>query len=270
MAHGFRAQFDDYLQALYSHALQQARDFVEFVAPEPGWIVIEVGCGSGRIAFDGRLAERLGPSGQLLLTDPSVSQLNACARRVEAAPAPWVRVMRAAAEQLPVASETADVVMAVSVLQFTDQARALAEMCRVTKVGGSLALSTALDYPWPPAWQEVLAPVRAALAEHGLEYRPFLPTNHDLRSRVERAGLRIDRSHVVDEECLEFPDADLAIGLWQQSGLVPLLLRDLPTDRHEGVQEAFDEQLRAMFARTSAQERRITMTILELIARRTA
>gem|GEM_PF-4643251 len=31
----FGPQFDDYLQAMYAHALQQARDFVEFVAPGP-------------------------------------------------------------------------------------------------------------------------------------------------------------------------------------------------------------------------------------------
>lgn len=267
-SHSFGPEFDDYLQTMFARSLQQARDFVEFVGPEPGSIVIEVGAGAGRIAFDGGLAERLGPSGQLLLTDISGSRLNACIDRAQAFPALPVRVLRAAAEEILVASDTADLVLAVSVLHFTDQDRAIPELARVTKPGGRIAISTGLDFVWSQPWWTALAPVRAALARNGQEYRPFLPTSHELHGRLERAGLNVERYRSFAEETLDFPDVDLAIGFWRQIGLVPLILRDAPAEQHALVQDAFDDELRAMFARTESGERRLHLSLMDIIARK--
>lgn len=72
---GFGAEFEAYFRAQFARAADQAREFVDFVDPKPGTAVVEVGAGSGRITFEGGLAERIGSRGQLLLTDPSGAQL---------------------------------------------------------------------------------------------------------------------------------------------------------------------------------------------------
>lgn len=59
-----------YFRTCYALALEQAREFVAFVDPEPGSAVVEVGAVSGRVTCHGGLAERIGRQGRLLVTDP--------------------------------------------------------------------------------------------------------------------------------------------------------------------------------------------------------
>lgn len=266
--HNFGLDFDEHLQTMYARSIQQARDLVDYLDPKAGEVAIEVGAGAGRIAFDGGLAERLGPGGQLLLTDISGVRLDTCIERAREIRAKWVRVLRAPAERIPVVDDSADLVLAVSVLHFTDQDRAIAELARIAKPGGRIVISTGLDFVWTPPWWAALSPVRAALARHRMEYRPYLPTGDELLGRLGQAGLQVDRYRTFPEETLDFPNVDLAIGFWRQIGLVPLILRAIPVEEHELAQDEFDQRVRVMFATTAPEERRLHLSLMDVIARK--
>ncbi len=265
---GFDPEFEGHLRAQYARALEQAREFVAFVDPEPGSAVVEVGAGSGRITFDGGLAERIGRQGQLLVTDPSGPQLQAARQHAEERGLDWVRFLRAPAEDLPLASGTVDLVAGALFLHFTDPARAFREMARVLRPGGRVAVSTGLEFRWPPFWWDLLAPVREELARQGLPYRHHFLSADALRGSVEGSGLRIERSVVLGPEHGDFPHLELALAFFRQTGLVPTLLPGVPADRLAVVQESFEAGMRAAFAGASAEERRIDVELMSLVARK--
>ncbi len=245
---GFGPEFEDYLRTQYARAMEQARGFVAFVDPEPGSAAVEVGAGSGRITFDGGLAERVGPLGQLLVTDPSGAQLQAARRHAQGRGLDWVRFLRASAEDLPLASGTADLALGALFLHFTRPERALHEMARVVRPGGRVAISAGLEHRWPPAWREALEPVRRLLETQGLALQHFFLRPGQLEEMAVSAGLSVERSVTIGPHVLEFPSAELAVGFWRQVGLVRLLLRGHGGDRLAHVQEEFERRVRAGFA----------------------
>ena len=262
----FGPEFEAYVRAQYARAADQAREFIAFVDPEPGTAVVEVGAGSGRITFDGGLAERIGPKGQLLVTDPSGPQLLEARKHAEERGLDWVRFVRAPAEELPLASDTADLALGALFLQFTDPTCALREVARVVRRRGLVAISAGIAFPWPPVWFDILAPVRAELDRHGLPLRHFFSTEDELRAHVQGAGLDIERCHVVGPEDLDFPHVETALAFWRQNGLVRLLLRGVPAEHIQTAQQAFETRLREVFARTAAEDRRIRVQMVDIVA----
>lgn len=264
----FSPDFDTYLRAQYVRALDQARDFVAFAEVAAGEAVVEVGAGAGRITFDGGLAERIGPTGQLLVTDPSGSSLQGARERADRLGLDWVRFIRAPAEDLPLASGTTDLVLGAFFLQFTYPEPALRELARLVRPGGRLALSCLLHFTWPAPWHDILAPVAEALAPAGLPLRPLFPAAGWLRQAVADTGLLVEREITPEPERANFPDPDIAIGFWRQNGLVSLLLRDAPALPRAPIQDAFEARLRAVFARTEPAERVLTVPTMMLVARK--
>ncbi len=243
----FGPEFGTYFRAQYPWALEQAREFVTFVDPEPGSAVIEVGAGSGRITFDGGLAERIGRQGQLLVTDPSGAQLLVARKHAEERGFDWPRFLRAPAEALPLASGTADLVVGVLFLHLTDPQQALRGMARVVRPGGRVAVSAGRAFDWPAPWRHVLGPVRREFAAHGLPFRdPFLEPGA-LRKLMASVGLQVEREAEMGPDEVAFPAADLAIETMRQLGLVRLLLAGVPEERCAVAQEEFEKRLRAAF-----------------------
>lgn len=255
---GFGPEFDGYFRVQYARALEQAQEFVAFVDPQPGTAVVEVGAGSGRITFDGGLAERIGRQGQLLITDPSGAQLLGCRKHAEERGFDWVRFIRAPVEALPLASGTADLVVGALFLHFTDPAQALREMVRVVRPGGRVAISAGLEHSWPPVWEDAIEPIRQALEAEGVPLRHHFLRSGELEHLMAAAGLRMERSRVVGPLTLEFPSADLAVGLWRQVGLVRLLLRGHGGERVAQVEEEFERRIRENFLRHPSAEWSIT------------
>ncbi len=266
---GFGPEFESYFQAQYARAVEQAREFVDFVDPEPGTAVVEVGAGSGRITFDGGLAERIGRQGQLLVTDPSGPQLQAARQHAEERGLDWVRFVRAPAEDLPLASATADLALGALFLHFTDALTALREMARVVRPGGRVAISAGLEHSWRPAWEEAMEPIRQAMEEEGFPVRhPFLHSG-ELEDLMAAAGLSVERSRVVGPHTIEFPSADLAVAVWRQIGLVRLLLRGHGGEHLAQTEEDFERRVREGFRRRPAADWSITDgRFVSVVARR--
>lgn len=108
--------------------------FIGFAGVRDGQRILDVGCGTGSLS---RALLASGRTIDVVGVDPTASYLS-FAR--EAIPAARVQFQLGAAEALPFANGTFDVVLSLLVLQdITNPDRALLEMARVTRRGGTVA-----------------------------------------------------------------------------------------------------------------------------------
>lgn len=244
----FGPEWDGYFRHAFARAAAQAREFVDFAAPRAGEAAVEVGAGSGRLAFDGGLAERIGPRGQLLLTDPSASQLQVARRRAQELGLSWLRFLQAPVEDLPLGSGTVGLVIGSTFLHFTDPPTALRSMARLLRPGGRVAVNAVLDLELGDGWEWALEPVREAQRASGLPQRGFLAPRSDLEAACTAAGLELLRVEEAAEVPSQVPSAAIALGMLRQTGFVRLFLRGAPAGRAQAAEEAFSERLRSQFA----------------------
>jgi len=113
---------------------------VPHAALRPGEVVLDVGCGAG---IDTLLAARqVGASGRVLALDMTPAMLEHTRRHAAIVGAANVEVHEGLMEALPFADASVDVVVSNGVLNLsTRKSRALAEMHRVLRAGGRVALA---------------------------------------------------------------------------------------------------------------------------------
>jgi ubiquinone/menaquinone biosynthesis C-methylase UbiE len=130
--------------------------FLEWLAPPQGVRWLDVGCGTG--AFTQLLLESCAPLAVAGI-DPAADQIEYARQRL---PARLVDLHVADAQAIPFPDDTFDVVASGLVLNFVpDRARALSEMRRVCRPGGSVA-----GYVWDFAGERSSAwPLRLGLRE---------------------------------------------------------------------------------------------------------
>jgi SAM-dependent methyltransferase len=171
--------------------------------PTPGALTVDLGCGEGRVA------RALAARGHRVLGVEGSPALAQAAR--DGDPPVEVRVADAAA--LPVEDGAADLVVAsMTLLNFDDLDRAVAEVARVLRPNGRLCLATVHPLRSSQSARELLGPGAGYFAEHhyaeprergGLRmvfhdaHRPL----RDLLGALERAGLLVEavREPVPDE-----------------------------------------------------------------------
>jgi ubiquinone/menaquinone biosynthesis C-methylase UbiE len=149
----------DHAQALSRRLLAAWRAPTEWLNIPPGGIALDVGCGPGNVTAS--LARAVGPGGLALGVDISEPML---ARAVRAEAGPQVGFLRADAQRLPLRDETVDAVVSIAVLQLIpDPVAALAEMARVLRPGGRLAVMVPTAGRAARYWRKLL-PIAGAYA----------------------------------------------------------------------------------------------------------
>ena len=115
--------------------------FLDWIAPEDGWNWLEVGCGTG--ALSAAILGRCNPSG-LTGVDPSEVFIELARQMV---PDPRARFQVGDGQSLSVEDDSCDIVVSALVLNFLpDKIKALKEMKRVARPGGTIAFYV-WDYP---------------------------------------------------------------------------------------------------------------------------
>jgi SAM-dependent methyltransferase len=126
----------DNMQALIRRLFSAFQQPTEWLNIPAGGIALDVGCGPGTVTAS--LARAVGADGLALGLDISEAML---ARAVRSEAGPHIGFLRADAQRLPLRDDTVDAVVSIAVLQLVpDPAAALAEMARVLRGGGRLAV----------------------------------------------------------------------------------------------------------------------------------
>ena len=115
-------------------------EYLALLGLSPGERVLDVGCGSGAVTR--AIAARIAPGGTVVGADSSPALLSVAREHAEVAGlAPLIEWRVADCRELPFDDESFDGVIAATVLAHVPGAeRALAEMVRVTKRGGRVAI----------------------------------------------------------------------------------------------------------------------------------
>ena len=156
---------------------------LELAGVAEGDRVLDVGCGSGVVA---RAAHRaVGPSGMVTGIDPNDGML-AVASLAE----PGVTWMKGVAEDLPIAAATMDrVICQFALMFFTDRARAVAELARVTRPGGTVVVSTWAALDTTPGYAAMVGLIREVAGDEPADalLAPFtVGTESALREIMEK------------------------------------------------------------------------------------
>ena len=128
----------------------------------PGMKVLEIGCGSG--AFTIEAARTVGQQGKVYALDiqeDMLGKLRIKLSRPENSDMRNIEIINKGAYELPFADSSLDLVFMVTVFQeIPDKQRALAQIKRVLKPTGILAVSEFLpdpDYPWRSTTERMLS-----------------------------------------------------------------------------------------------------------------
>lgn len=197
-AHDTRALAETY-DRLSDMQFELGKRLLERLGPLEGAHVLDVGCGTGRLAR--WIAEQTGPSGHVIGLDPLPERV-AIAR----AHAPGVGFEVGRAEDLSAfPPETFDVVCMSSVLHWVnDKARALGEARRVSKPGGRVGVTTTPYELWTASslYDVVRSVVERAPYAHRVRAADVavMPgqTTTELLSMVRDSGLRLTEMNIAD------------------------------------------------------------------------
>jgi SAM-dependent methyltransferase len=230
----FTASADAYARFVgrYGHAL--ARALLAEAGVAAGQRVLDVGCGPGPLAAE---AAAIVGEERVAAVDPSEPFAEACRARL-----PGADVRVAAAESLPFADDTFDIVLSQLVVNFMADAEAgVAEMRRVAVPGGVVA-SCVWDYGGGMRmlrafWDAAVAVDPAGAAPHDEGRSMRYSTAPELERLWRAAGLDEVRTSALDVEA-DYEDFD---DLWEPFtfGIGPAgaYIASLDDDRRQTVRE---------------------------------
>ncbi len=159
---------------------------VEWLAPQRGERILDLGCG------DGRLTERI------LAAGADVEGVDASPTMIEAARARGIKAIEAKAEQLPYDDTSFDAVFSNAALHWVrDQDAMMDQVHRVLKPGGRFVAEM--------GGHGNIAAIRvglmAVLARHGYGDREdgvnYYPTQELYRDRLEKHGFNVERIALI-------------------------------------------------------------------------
>ena len=170
---------------------QRAR-VLELLAPRPGEHILDVGVGTGLLAYD--LGRLVGARGRIAGLDASPDMLKLAAARLQ--PLPQAQTTLGDATSLPYPDAAFDAAVSTQVYEYVaDMPAALGELHRVLKPGGRALI---LDTDWRSlVWrcgdQGLMDRVLAVWDEHLFD--PHLPSS--LGPMLVRAGFAVRRVEIA-------------------------------------------------------------------------
>lgn len=209
-----------------------AEDLVCAAGVTSGQQVLDVACGTGIVARTA--AARSGASAKVTGTDVSAGMLEAARRFATNGGFPEIDWIECDAASMPLGDETFDIVLCQQGLQFMpDKPGAVAEMARVLKPGGRLALSV---WKTRSALGQAFATVLDREFGEGTtapwEMVYSLGNRDRLRELAEGAGLR-DVHVSLDVKFARYPDTSAFITGALAGSPLAGTLADLPDDEHQ-------------------------------------
>ncbi|MEM9682896.1 MAG: class I SAM-dependent methyltransferase [Pseudomonadota bacterium] len=197
-------------EAGWKESLADAQaELLDLARPMPGERVLDLACGTGLVSL--RLADAVGPSGQVVATDISDRMIDHIRRVAIALGLTQVDAFRAEAETLDMVPDASFdlVTCALGLMYVTDTATAIAEAYRVLKPGGRAVFAVwgeRAKCGWADLFPIVDARVRSEVCP--LFFR--LGTGSTLAREMEAAGFAdIETSRVTSR----LPYADDAAAL---------------------------------------------------------
>ena len=204
--------------------LQMVRTLIEEADLRPGEAILEVGCGTG--VLDRWLARRTAGANRITGIDINpylLREAGALARQEGVQDT--IEFRDGNAESLPFTDNSFDVVMSVTVIEEADADRMLAEMVRVTKPGGRVAvIARALDIGFPMNLQ-LSAELKAKVEAPGVigQISPKGCADASLYGRARHAGLTQIK---MLPQLTAFDRADQTVLQWLEGALLPKLSQD--------------------------------------------
>ncbi|CAB1128368.1 putative Methyltransferase type 11 [Candidatus Hydrogenisulfobacillus filiaventi] len=250
----------DYDRALY-RVFPESDAFLEAFCrqlPLPaGAQVLEVAAGAGRLTFDAGLAGRVAAAGGRLVAVESLAPLRErleAKRRIRGAAG--LDVVAGEAERLPFPDGSFDLVVSAAPHAFADLGRAVGEMVRVSRSGGSVHLANpqgdAGAVPLVAVWFRPLARLAERAGSPGAE-RPGLPPGR-LAEALRQAGLRAVRVRTVPGR-VRAADAAAFLTVALRSGhLTRSLLARMPVQERQDLLRRLVAEGRRLAAVTPAAE----------------
>ena len=213
----------------------------------PGSRVLDVAAGAGEPAIT--IAERVGPSGNVLATDVASNLLEFAARSARECGLSNLETRVMDGEHLELPDESFDVVTSrVGLIYFPDQYRALSEMRRVLKSGGRVA---AIVYTIPENNRFFSIPV--SIIRRRAQLPPPLPGQPGpfslgspgvLDEAYRRAGFRDVETRVIPSP-LCMPSAADCVRFERESfGALHQMLAGLPEEERRAAWDEIERELR--------------------------
>ncbi len=212
----------------------------------PGTTVLELGCGPGGLGL--AAAERVGPSGSVVLSDVVHDMLAVAERAVAERGLPQVSTRLLDLEDLDLPDRSVDVVLCREALMLVPEpSRAAAEMARVLRPGGHAAVSVWGPRPDNPWIAVLLDAVGDAV---GMEVPPpGIPGPFSLDDADRLAALfRGDGFADVQVRAVATPWEGPSFDEWWNvvpalAGPVGTMLAGLPPETAEAIRAACEQEL---------------------------
>ena len=216
--------------------LSVVRTLIDAIQLQPGEHILDVGCGSG--VLDRWLARYTRTENPVVGVDINRYLLREAAALVQKAGLEVMITLREGNGQaLPFPAGHFDVVVSYTVMEEGDADKMLAEMMRVVKPGGRVAVMVrALDVPWV-----VNVPLHPALKTKAEIPRGFVSergcADASLGTRFHAAGFQQVK---MFPQFTTFDDLNTPIGQFQQAGILGALDPDETQEWHAAVAQAVD------------------------------
>lgn len=177
------------------------KNLIEAAKVQPGQTVLDVACGTGVLTRD--VSAELGAAGSVTGLDPAPGML-AAAQEI----APDIAWVSGHAEDLPFPDHSFDVVLCqFGMMFFQDREKACAEMLRILKPGGALAVSVWNSTEHNPAYKALISLMESEVSEAAASAvsLPFSLGDPDIVTGVLNESGFVDVSVSTLSETARFP-----------------------------------------------------------------